>query len=178
MTDLSARADLPHPGPADVSIRRVRVDEWRAFRALRLRALADAPDAFGATLADAEAEPDDAWRARIERERSILVIAERAGVMVGMAGGGDAPTPERIAGLYGMWVDPALRGTGVADALVEAVVEWARAEGYSQIGLGVTTTNGRAIAFYRRLGFTALGQRVPLREGSDVEIEIMGRPLG
>jgi ribosomal protein S18 acetylase RimI-like enzyme len=151
----------------DVTIRRVRVDEWRAFRALRLRALANAPDAFGATLADAEAEPDDAWRARIERERSILV-----------AGGGDAPTPEPIAGLYGMWVDPALRGTGVADALVEAVVEWARAAGYPQIGLGVMTTNGRAIAFYRRLGFIEIGQRMPLREGSDVEIEIMGRPLG
>lgn len=97
--------------------------------------------------------------------------------MVGMAGGGDAPTPERIAGLYGMWVDPALRGTGVAGALVEAVVEWARAAGYPQIGLGVTTTNGRAIALYRRHGFTEIDQRMPLRDGSEVEIQIMTRPL-
>jgi ribosomal protein S18 acetylase RimI-like enzyme len=162
----------------DLTIRSLHVDEWRALRALRLRALADAPDAFGATLAEAEAEPDEAWRARIERDRSILVVAEKAGSFVGMAGGGDAPTPEHIAGLYGMWVDPAVRGTGVADALVQAVVEWARAAGYPQIGLGVTTTNGRAIAFYRRLGFVEIGQRMPLREGSEVEIEIMGRPLG
>ena len=58
-----------------------------------------------------------------------------------------------------------------------AVVEWAREAGYPVLGLGVTTTNARAIALYRRLGFVDSGGRFPLRDGSDLEIQIMVRPL-
>jgi len=35
---------------AALSIRPFRAEEWPAYRALRLRALADAPDAFSTTL--------------------------------------------------------------------------------------------------------------------------------
>ena len=45
-------------------VRRLRPDEWRDLRALRLRALEDAPDAFGATLAEEAAEPDLTWQER------------------------------------------------------------------------------------------------------------------
>ena len=161
----------------DVEIRPIRPEEWRALRELRLRALADAPDAFGATLEETAARPDEAWRARIAEEGTLLVVAERDGRMVGMASGGDAPTDEPGAALYSMWVDPAVRGTGVADAIVQAILDWARAAGYRQIGLGVTTTNARAIAFYERLGFADIGLRFPLREGADLEIQIMSRRL-
>jgi len=47
-----------------ISVRRVRAGEWRALRALRLRALAEAPNAFGSTLARESAFPDDTWRER------------------------------------------------------------------------------------------------------------------
>jgi ribosomal protein S18 acetylase RimI-like enzyme len=158
-------------------IRRLRPDEWRELRALRLRALADAPDAFGATLAEAEGEPDAAWQLRAGSADRVVVVAERDGRLVGMASGGRAPVDETAAGLYSMWVEPGARGTGVAGAIVAAVVEWAREAGYPVLGLGVTTTNARAIALYRRLGFVDSGRRFPLRDGSDLEIQIMVRTL-
>jgi GNAT superfamily N-acetyltransferase len=165
----------PHAGDAFV-VRRVRQDEWRELRALRLRALADAPDAFGATLADAEAEPDEAWQERAEADR-VTIVAEVEGRLVGMAAGGTAPIDGSTAALYSMWVEPAQRGTGMAAAIVGAIVDWARRAGYQGLGLGVTTTNARAIAFYERLGFVDNGMRFPLREGADLEIQIMIRPL-
>jgi ribosomal protein S18 acetylase RimI-like enzyme len=161
----------------DVVVRRIRADEWQALRDLRLRALADAPDAFGATLEETAARPDEAWQARIADEQSIMVVAERAGRLVGMASGGDAPMDDPSAALYSMWVDPAVRGRGVAGAIVETVVDWATAAGYRRIGLGVTTSNARAIAFYERLGFADIGLRMPLRPGSELEIQIMARQL-
>jgi ribosomal protein S18 acetylase RimI-like enzyme len=98
--------------------------------------------------------------------------------LVGLASGGPAPVDERVAGLYSMWVEPEARGTGIAPAIVAAIVDWAREGGYPVLGLGVTTSNARAIALYERLGFVDIGQRFPLREGTDLEIQIMTLALG
>ena len=175
--DPAAAGPIPDRRLGEVVVRQIRADEWRALRELRLRALAEAPDAFGATLEETAARPDEAWQARIAEERTIMVVAERSGRLVGMASGGDAPTDDGSAALYSMWVEPAVRGRGVADAIVETIAGWARATGYRRIGLGVTTTNARAIAFYERLGFVDSGLRFPLRPGSDLEIQVMARQL-
>ena len=65
----------------DVDVRRIRPDEWPRQRALRLRALADAPMAFGSTLADESAFADEVWVRRAAagaagRER-VTFVAER-----------------------------------------------------------------------------------------------------
>ncbi len=71
-----------------------------------------------------------------------------------------------------------LRGSGVSAEIVALVEDWARGAGYSQIGLGVTTTNTRAIALYERLGYVDTGGRHPLRQGADLEIQVMVKSLG
>ena len=160
-----------------MEIRRVRPDEWQALKALRLRALASDPDAFGGRLEDAIEHDDDLWRKRAAAgpADATTFVAEAAdGTLVGMAVGAPAPDHPDAAGLFGMWVAPNARGQGIGGALVDAVVGWAASVGYELIGLGVTTTNTAAIAFYERKGFADLGERMPLREGSDLEIRLMG----
>ena len=53
------------------TVRRFAANEWRVYRALRLHALRDAPDAFGSTLAREEAFPDDEWVQRLEFYRGL-----------------------------------------------------------------------------------------------------------
>ena len=53
-----------------------------------------------------------------------------------------------------MWVAPAVRGTGAAEALIDAVVEWATDRGSRSVSLEVATGNDRAAAVYLRNGFT------------------------
>ncbi len=65
--------------------------------------------------------------------------------------------------LAGMWVAPGYRGRGVADGLVAAVCDLARAAGASAVTLWVTEVNDRARAFYRRVGFAATGGRMLVR---------------
>ena len=161
-----------------MEIRPVRPDEWEAHRDVRLRALGSDPDAFGETLAHALTEDDASWRRRVKRpDGQAFVAVADDGRFVGMASGGSAPDHPEFAAVYGMWVAPEARGHGVGAALLRAVEGWARETGYSHIGLGVTTTNASAIRLYATAGYSELGQEMPLRDDTDLVIQLMGKAL-
>lgn len=147
-------------------------DEWERVRDLRLRALADAPDAFSSTLQGERDAIESGWRAMVtgrEGATNAMAIAEVAGEWVGMAVGmreGDAPD----AHLFAMWVEPASRRHGVGKELVQSVLGWARSSGATAVVLGVTDTNDGAVAFYEHLGFRDTGERHPLREESELVV--------
>jgi ribosomal protein S18 acetylase RimI-like enzyme len=65
-----------------------------------------------------------------------------------------------------LWVAPGFRGQGIGDQLVVAIVEWAKAAGFSQVLLWVTEGNTRAEALYARHGFGRTGDVIdePRRE--------------
>jgi ribosomal protein S18 acetylase RimI-like enzyme len=163
-----------------VEIRRADLEDTVRVRELRLRALESDPDAFGETLERARTRPEADYADWIgSPENGMFVAADADGSLVGMAVGAPAPVDDRPrpAALYAMWVAPEARGQGVGGALVDAVEGWARRMGYERIGLGVTSTNEPAIRLYTRMGFVDLGDTYPLREGSDLVIRIMGKPL-
>ncbi len=137
----------------DVEIQRIGPDEWEVFRDLRLRALREAPYAFGSRYDDWAEAPEERWRDRLANV-SLNVVARMGGELVGMASG--VVGSEDGAELISMWVDPAARGSGVAGKLIGAVVEWALADGRSTY-LMVRTENARAISAYARAGFVDLG---------------------
>jgi ribosomal protein S18 acetylase RimI-like enzyme len=158
-------------------IRRVRPDEWRALRNLRLRALETDPDAFGGTLAEGLARPDEEWESRAASTDPVTFIATATEGFVGMGTVGAAPDRPRIAAIYGMWVAPDARGQGIGGSLMDALEGWAREAGFGDIGLGVALTNEAAIRLYEARGYTDTGERYPLRDGSPLVVEIMGKPL-
>jgi hypothetical protein len=58
------RYPVEAPGVMNLEVRRIRPDEGLNLRAIRLRALRDAPMAFGSTLAREEAFPESVWHDR------------------------------------------------------------------------------------------------------------------
>jgi GNAT superfamily N-acetyltransferase len=138
-------------------IHHARIDDAMRVRAVRLRALADAPDAFSTTLEQDRARPDEDWRARLSTDRTATFLATTADGDVGMAVGAPYDGSPGAAGLFGMWVDPRARGGGVGGALVDAVLAWARSRGYRRILLDVGDENAAAIALYARRGFVPNG---------------------
>ena len=146
-----------------MTVRRLRADEVALLKTLRLRALADAPDAFAHTQAEISAKPDAYWE---EMRRSVtepaghaMFVAETAGTPVGMVFGLVDRERSTRAHLGGMWVDPDVRQQGCGRALSEAVIAWARERALVDIVLWVTEGNKRAIALYERLGFALTGRR-------------------
>jgi uncharacterized protein len=62
--------------------------------------------------------------------------------------------------VQGVWVDPALRGTGLGTAGTAAVVEHALRDHAPVVSLYVNDYNAAARAAYRRVGFTEVGELV------------------
>ena len=129
----------------------VGAKDWRVWKQARLRALADAADAFGASLSEWESADDDRWRQRLADVPFNLVAVE-GDVVVGQASGTDVDGANRIE-LISMWVAPTARGAGVADDLVNAVADFGRRVGADAVRLSVRRANDRAIRFYQRVGF-------------------------
>ena len=132
-------------------------DAWGRVRAIRLRALADAPDAFGTTLAQDEARPLGEWRARLEDPEAATFLASAGGRDAGLVTVRPYGESGGPAGLFGMWVAPEARGQGVGGALVDAVVAWARARGCARVLLDVADANPPAIRLYESRGFRPTG---------------------
>ncbi|MGW6427248.1 GNAT family N-acetyltransferase [Nocardia sp. NPDC055053] len=143
-----------------VGIRRLEPDEWAVFREVRLRALRDAPTAFGQTIEQALARTAHDWRDVL---RARAQFAATAGTQtVGTVG---VTTDAARAHLISMWVDPRARGRGVSDLLIDAAVSWAVARGCAVVRLDVTEGNTAAEKLYRRHGFVPTGRRGPVEPG-------------
>jgi ribosomal protein S18 acetylase RimI-like enzyme len=155
-----------------VRIRRLAAREWPAYRALRLRSLLDAPEAFGSSHAAEAAWAQELWMARLSaasvsgRDCPLVAEAESDGAMLGLLWAKCDAADAGIVNLFQMWVAPEARGRGVASAMLEEAVAWARSIGARLVQLGVVTGNQAALGLYLRHGFSKAGEPAPIRPGS------------
>ena len=143
----------------DVTIERPLPEAWERLRAIRLRSLAESPDAFGTTHAQDLARPLGAWRQRLEApiEVAATFIALRGDLDVGVVTGRRSDDDPTTAALLGMWVAPEARRLGVGGVLVDTVIRWARGRGFQRVVLDVADGNAPAIALYESRGFVPNG---------------------
>lgn len=161
-------------------LRRADLSDHELMRTTRLASLKDAPDAFSSKLDRARAMPESTWRARTDSNAAqaqtmcVLWAEENAVCAAGIAVGvrdQDLPT---VAHLNGMWLSPEHRSTGVGARLVDEVIAWARERGCSTLVAGITPTNARAMAYYRRVGF---GAALPAEVADDHAEVLLALPL-
>ena len=132
------------------------------LRAIRLRSLEDAPDAFATTWDEAAALGPESWARQLEQLATFVASAE--GVDLGIVRGAVDEQGPDAAYLISMWVAPEARRRGIGSALVDAVVQWARAQGLRRLLLDVAEANTSAIAFYTSEGFVPTGRKGTLPE--------------
>lgn len=167
----------------DVVVRRVRPDEVAEFKAIRLRALADSPDAFGQTLAHAQAMPESLWIERVTNGAAgevsvILVAVDRiTEEWLGMTGSYFEDGEPEIANVVSVWVAPEARRRGVGRRLQAAAYAWAVFRGAREQRLWVTATNEAARNLYLAEGFTLTGTTQPHPAKPELSELEMVRPL-
>jgi ribosomal protein S18 acetylase RimI-like enzyme len=144
-----------------LEVRRVQADEWEPLREVRLRSLADAPEAFATTHAEAAARSERWWREWAARAatdvRQAIFLAWDGTEAIGIGGAYGGPARFDVVS---MWTDPAWRGRGVGAALLQAAIAFA---GDAPVFLSVTENNDAARRLYERHGFVPTGHTEPLR---------------
>jgi ribosomal protein S18 acetylase RimI-like enzyme len=146
-------------------VRRLQTEEAELFRAIRLEALANSPEAFGTTFAKQAADPMSYFA---ETLQGATVFGAFLGAeIVGMAGlrreCGERMQHKGM--LWGMYVRRAAEGRGLGRALVQAVLTHARGM-VEQVQLTVVTDNERARRLYESEGFVIYGlERQALKLG-------------
>jgi len=144
------------------------LDRWRA---VRLRSLADSPDAFGSTLEREQGFTEEEWGERVSPP-AVLVLDYQA-APIGLGGGFEVRPGVLL--VVAMWLEPTWRGRGLSRQVLDLVVGWAR-EHDLDVELDVPRGNTSARAAYESFGFVATGVEEPLREGSSLVVERMVLP--
>jgi GNAT superfamily N-acetyltransferase len=112
----------------------------------------------------------------------VTLVAVADGLVVGTANAyANRAGPGAHVASASFMVDPARAGGGIGRALGEAVLDWARSEGFAAMQFNaVVETNERAVALWRSLGFETIGT-VPdafrLPDGSLTGLHVMHRRL-
>ena len=134
------------------------------MRDVRLRAFADAPLAFGTTVAEASARPPGWWDARAaacaQGPASALCVAETVARWCGLVGAESAGVLGDVE-VISMWVDPSGRRRGLGRWLLDTTAVWASEQGAVALQLRVTEGNVLAIRLYEACGFIFTGEAQP-----------------
>jgi GNAT superfamily N-acetyltransferase len=150
----------------EITVRVLDESEWALYREVRLRALEESPGSFTAILAEEVDRDEQFWRDRMTQAHRLL--AERDQVPMGIVSLGPYEPDHSAAEVFGLYVVPDARGTGVSWRLVEAAAALATQRGYVQLYYWVGTDNARAVGFANNFGFRITDYRRPSRS-SDLQ---------
>jgi RimJ/RimL family protein N-acetyltransferase len=139
------------------TVRRLTPDDAENVREVRLEGLKLHPEAFSRDYEQDAKHGLDEWRTRLASRVWFggFVGNTLSGVVAFSAG--DSSKTAHTGSIGGMYVREAARGTGLASALMEAVIDHATGQ-VEQLELAVNAENARALKFYERHGFRIVGR--------------------
>ncbi|MFN2385096.1 MAG: GNAT family N-acetyltransferase [Thermoanaerobaculia bacterium] len=151
---------------AQPEVRRLRPEDAEAFMVLRREALEREPFAFSSSPEEDQALSHDFLR-RTLAGRNQAIFGGFAGRLVGSAGvyQDEQRKASHKAHVWGVYVAPAHRGSGLGRSLMAAVLQFARGlPEVTQVHLGVADRAQAAMGLYESLGFVTWGtEREALR---------------
>ena len=112
---------------------------------------------FGAEGVPLSPEAEQAYlRAQQESSDNAQYLAKVNGEIIGTASLNRKPRRMSHRGEFGISLKKAWWGCGAASALMEAVLAFAKENGFEQLNLEVRSDNARAIRLYEKYGFRKL----------------------
>ena len=108
---------------------------------------------------DLEAEQDH-LRMQSESTDNVQYLAKVKDEIIGTASLNRKHKRMSHRGVFGISLKKAWWGCGAASALMEAILAFAKENGFEQLNLEVRSSNARAIRLYEKLGFLRTAEKV------------------
>lgn len=168
----------------DIAIRRAVLADAEPLQALGIESFVAAfghlypQDDLDAFLSDNYGL--ESWRRQVSRpDRPIWIAKSPDGSLAGYAQASPCdlpvdPMPDGALQLRRLYVRPDILSLGVGAALMRPVLDWVDAAGRPPLFLGVWSENVKAQKFYRRYGFTRVGE-YDFPVGAQVDLEFILR---
>ena len=191
-----------HEPTGELSVRRGVVGDEGPLRSVRLRAMLQAPEAFGSTFEREAGRTVAEWASWLAPGAVFLlesstighpavgqvgdvassgvvagdvagdVVGDTAGGVVGLAAGYHDHDEPGCVTLAAVWIEPAFRGRGGIDALIAEFLRWAAGQAPSAVRLWVAAGNLGARRAYERAGFASTGETVVRARDGVIELEM------
>ncbi len=148
-------------------IGRIATSQGALLKALRCRALVDAPYAFSGTLVQNVSRSDESWADSAahwpQDKKSTMFIAYFDDEPCGMMGCYLRGEKDEISNLVAVWVAPESRQLKVGQGLLKAIKQWSKEKNAQVLHAWVAEQNALAIRFYKAAGFDETGRRQPFK---------------
>lgn len=130
----------------------ISVNDWQKFKAARIRAIKDSPQAFGDTLEKAMSRSDTYWIELVEKSEVFVISSEGHYIATVILKQDD----DGVWSIKSLWTDPEYRNRGLATTLLTVVLQTAKESGIEVIELGINANQTTAIKLYESLGFQTI----------------------
>lgn len=151
-----------------VTIRKARQDDAELLTGIGLRAWRKAMMTVG-EAAEMAANARDAFARFTEDGWITITVVEKSGVVAGWAAREDLD--ETISDF---WIDPDFEGQGLGSALLAAVEDELRAQGFSLARLQTHAMNGDALKFFEKKGYAVNWLTVSYNPKLDRDVQSVG----
>lgn len=145
---------------SDWIIRPFAASELPVYRAARLTALRDHPEAYSSSWEEETEQEDAIFLSRIQPEPPSVTLGAFQGETLGWMAGLVVPQrlkTRHIGTIVAVYVDPSHRRYGLGRAVIEALIDTARIAGLLTVNLTVSVGNEGARRLYVGLGFQPYG---------------------
>jgi ribosomal protein S18 acetylase RimI-like enzyme len=156
---VSATRDKP-AARENVTVRRANLRDLDTVVALRLALLREhaSNPIYRRLASDVTTRARRLFARQLESPGEITLLAERDGAIVGIlrcveSSGSPLLSPEQYAYVSSVYVDPAVRRTGVLRALLDRAAVWARSVGLDEFRLHSVADGDAANRAWDALGF-------------------------
>lgn len=170
----------------NVEIVKLMPGEWEKYKEFRLNASEEDPLAWGVTLEEESAYPDEWWREQLEKVDQKagrwILFAKVEEQIVGMVAANQIKRLKmnHIAHIDSVSVKNEFRGRGIASQLMRALLDKLSNEPNIFVAqMGVSSAQTAAISLYKKFGFEVAGTRKKVfnNEGKFYDEVLMERML-
>lgn len=143
-----------------INIRTIQTTDAAAWSALRIEFLPEIKDI-------SQAEVDAFFQGSYPNVQEVLIALDDAQKMIGfielnlrdnVPGSSEQTTPY----IEAWFVSPDCQGQGIGKALIHAAEEWAKQQGFQELGSDAPITNEKSVNLHKQLGFNEIERVVCL----------------